>query len=1177
MVIRGAPVQRLNLATVAVTSINGLLGPITLDGGHAVNVTTNSGTNTITVAFDGGLDDLSDVDLSGVVTGDILLKGPGSWINYPLGTITAAFVPYTGASANVNLGTNSLTAATVLTDTVIAENLFFNSVPYDSLICTSVSSGQLTNVQMGNNLSFFEGELSVTNAALTRTNDTNVTLTLTGGAGSALLAAVNLALGWTGTLAAPRGGTGFGSYTVGDILYADTTTSLAKLADVATGNVLLSGGVGVAPSWGKVSASGAITGILPIANGGTNTNTQTSFGMCYYDGTKLTTSPYTTLSFIAGDVDFLITHPTVSGTAYEVLVTSSSCQYLMAYNTVSAFQGICGIAATENYWTLSTKGLGLSVSSSVLWFGSTSNDDVSFYRNTTERLRLMTTGVYVPDVLYLSAASPTINAMVTGTTLIQSSVRLVSAYAGAASANSHYFLGSGNDGGLLQLFGASGTIASPTAMTTDGRMGGVFGRGYAATGYSNAVTAISFHAESTFSDTSTPSYIAFATTASGATTRTERMRLASNGTLKVGTAIIGPWPASSTLALFGHSSLDHTSAANYSMVVTAAGELNLNRPTGQPIYFREANGATAQMTILSGGNTGINLNSPSAQFHVYKSIYETPSLTFGSDCATIIRGELAELAFGFGYPSYAGMYLQARYTSNVSLPLFLNPVGGDVLVGTSTSSGKLTVNLGGSGTSLSLLTGNSSNYNAFVMGRASADATIGIASTTGHFSASAVAGDCVIRAESSSKALILQAGAGASVVYVTSSSVGVATAAPASGYTLDVAGNVIMSNGYRNLSLLGGNSSGFLYGCYAKYGDGIHLGYNFYNNNTSNVIPNTGGSTSRLTLAYGAIACYVGAVNTEPTTLGWLVNGTGETTFGSGIAVPRTKPVQFDSSPTSLDNSIHMVNGAPYGLRISGANDAANNRNTQFGYYNAGTWQTRADINNYTGTIYAYSTISVQNTTPTAASYTCGNSGVGASSSYGNYRLLMYDSGAAADSYGIGINSYTLWYNSYQYHEWTARNVRTMLLDGSGLVIGNTGTYARAKLEVVGDIWTDWSDRFIGTVYQTGSAYKMGFATTTAVRALDLIAMSADNSAIRFWTGSTPSVNAYIDNLSNVVLGNQSALATNATNGFVYIRTCAGTPTGAPTAFTGHVAMLFDTTNSKLYCYNGAWKSVTLT
>lgn len=45
-------------------------------------------------------------------------------------------------------------------------------------------------------------------AALTRTNDTNVTLTLGGTPASALLAATSLTLGWTGTLAIARGGTG---------------------------------------------------------------------------------------------------------------------------------------------------------------------------------------------------------------------------------------------------------------------------------------------------------------------------------------------------------------------------------------------------------------------------------------------------------------------------------------------------------------------------------------------------------------------------------------------------------------------------------------------------------------------------------------------------------------------------------------------------------------------------------------------------------------------------------------------------------------------------------------------------------------------------------------------------------------------------------------------------------
>jgi hypothetical protein len=90
----------------------------------------------------------------------------------------------------------------------------------------------------------------------------------------------------SGTLAAGNGGTGIATYAIGDILYASTTTALSKLADVATGNALISGGVGVAPSWGKIGLTTHVSGTLPIANGGTNgTATPTAGGIAYGTGT----------------------------------------------------------------------------------------------------------------------------------------------------------------------------------------------------------------------------------------------------------------------------------------------------------------------------------------------------------------------------------------------------------------------------------------------------------------------------------------------------------------------------------------------------------------------------------------------------------------------------------------------------------------------------------------------------------------------------------------------------------------------------------------------------------------------------------------------------------------------------------------------------------------------------
>jgi hypothetical protein len=121
-------------------------------------------------------------------------------------------------------------------------------------------------------------------------------------------------IGWK-VRPATAGGTGQTSYAVGDILFADTATTLAKLADVATGNALISGGVGVAPSYGKIGLTTHVSGVLPVANGGTNAssasitafNNITGYTASGATGTTSTnlvfsTSPSITTPTFVGDV-----------------------------------------------------------------------------------------------------------------------------------------------------------------------------------------------------------------------------------------------------------------------------------------------------------------------------------------------------------------------------------------------------------------------------------------------------------------------------------------------------------------------------------------------------------------------------------------------------------------------------------------------------------------------------------------------------------------------------------------------------------------------------------------------------------------------------------------------------------------------------------------------------------
>ena len=171
-------------------------------------------------------------------------------------------------------------------------------------------SSTTTNAPLAANLAYGELAINITDGKLFYKDNAN---------------AVQV-IGWK-VVPATAGGTGQTSYAVGDLIYANTTTTLAKLPDVATGNALISGGVNTAPSWGKIGLTTHVSGVLPVANGGTNAsaasitafNNITGYTASGATGTTSTnlvfsTSPSITTPTLVGDVT-LSTGNIIQGTA----------------------------------------------------------------------------------------------------------------------------------------------------------------------------------------------------------------------------------------------------------------------------------------------------------------------------------------------------------------------------------------------------------------------------------------------------------------------------------------------------------------------------------------------------------------------------------------------------------------------------------------------------------------------------------------------------------------------------------------------------------------------------------------------------------------------------------------------------------------------------------------------
>lgn len=103
------------------------------------------------------------------------------------------------------------------------------------------------------------GDVTINSSGVTAIGASKVTNAMLAGS-------IDLTTKVANTLPFAHGGFGFTTATTGDLFYASATDTPGKLADVATGQVLTSGGVGAAPAW---SASPTLTGLTLSGLGAT--------------------------------------------------------------------------------------------------------------------------------------------------------------------------------------------------------------------------------------------------------------------------------------------------------------------------------------------------------------------------------------------------------------------------------------------------------------------------------------------------------------------------------------------------------------------------------------------------------------------------------------------------------------------------------------------------------------------------------------------------------------------------------------------------------------------------------------------------------------------------------------------------------------------------------------------
>jgi len=324
-------------------STGNTLSKATLTAG--ANITITNGAGTITIASSGGGG--SGCVTSGSATQVLTDNGSGGCASNPEFTYTSGTATLGSVGAVVGaLALNNATSGTVTIQPVTgALGTTTVSVPSASgTMAVSASSPLALNATTG--ALTCSTCLAGTPSALTKVDDTNVTLTLGGTPATALLQAVSITAGWTGTLSLARGGTNANlTASNGGIVYSDAS-AMAILSGTATAGQIIRSGSSTAPSWSTSTYPATSSAGTILASGTANTITATATPTLGVAGTTV------------GDLTFAnatsggITIRPVTGALGSAVLTMPAATDTIA--VLAASQAFTNKTYNGNTWTAGT-------------------------------------------------------------------------------------------------------------------------------------------------------------------------------------------------------------------------------------------------------------------------------------------------------------------------------------------------------------------------------------------------------------------------------------------------------------------------------------------------------------------------------------------------------------------------------------------------------------------------------------------------------------------------------------------------------------------------------------------------------------------------------------------------------------------------------------------------------